>query len=552
MKVDRRIFSLMSGDLPYFIITIIGSLVITVITVCQAYLISWIVGIFFINHNELKHIVFYISLFLLFAVIRFPISWLSEISASFLGIRVKEKTRLHFFKSLIALGPESMKMEKSGELANSAVAGIESLEPYFSQYIPALILAVGSPLIFLIFAYSTDPLSGLVLTVTAPLIPIFMFLIGSKAQDMTDKQWKSLSYFSSHFLDVLQGITTLKFLGQSKKQSYKISEISEEFRLATMKTLRVAFLSSLVLELVATLSTAVLAVEIGVRLLYGYIGYEPALFILIIAPEFYAPLRNLGARFHSGMEGVSAGKRVCSVIDKVSNLDIETSEKISPLENFPIRIDSLSYKYPAQQEYALKSINMTINQNEKIAIVGRTGSGKSTFVKIILKIIDKYEGNVTFAGTSLNLTDNDYIKNIISWAPQKPYLFNKTIKDNILLAKPHATDEEVMESLRLAALSDFVNSLNNKLDTVIGERAVRLSGGQAQRISLARLFLKNSPIVILDEFTSNLDPIYEAEIMDNLAMWSVNKTVITVAHRMNTIKNVDKIFVFNEGVIDAG
>ncbi len=549
MKVDRRIFALMAGDLPYFVIAILGSLVITVITVCQAYLISWIVGIFFINHNELKHIVFYISLFLVFAVIRFPISWLSEISASFLGIRVKEKTRNRFFDSLIALGSESMKAEKSGELANSAVAGIESLEPYFSQYLPALILAVVSPIIFLIFAYLTDPLSGLVLTITAPLIPIFMFLIGSKAQDMTDKQWKSLSYFSSHFLDVLQGITTLKFLGQSKKQSHKISEISEEFRLATMKTLRIAFLSSLVLELVATLSTAVLAVEIGVRLLYGYIGYEPALFILIIAPEFYAPLRNLGARFHSGMEGVSVGKRVCSVIDKVNTLSLKDSKKVVPLQNFPIKIDSLSYRYPEQERYALKSINMTINQNEKIAIVGKTGSGKSTFIKILLKIIDKYDGTINLGRYELNLIDEDHIKNLISWAPQKPYLFNKTIKENLLLAKPTAADEEIMESLRLAALSDFVNSLNKKLDTVIGERAVRLSGGQAQRISLARLFLKNSPIVVLDEFTSNLDPIYEAEIMGNLNMWAVDKTVITVAHRTNTIKNVDRIFVFNDGVI---
>ena len=281
------------------------------LTVLQASALSRTVSGVFLDGLKLADVRPLLLALVALAVARAVALWAGEVAASRVAVRVKSDLRARLAAHLLALGPAYVRGERTGELANTAVEGIEALDAYFSQYLPQLSLAVIVPAAFLVCVFPLDPLSGLVLLLTAPLIPLFMILIGSLADGLTQRQWTALSRMSAHFLDVLQGLTTLKLFNRSREQIRVIAEISDRHRDATLSVLRVAFLSALVLEMVGTLSTAVVAVEIGLRLLYGRLAFEQAFFVLILAPEFYLPLRLLGTRFHAGIAGVTAARRVC-------------------------------------------------------------------------------------------------------------------------------------------------------------------------------------------------------------------------------------------------
>ena len=245
--------------------------------------------------------------------------------------RIKTSLRNRMVRHLLGVGPVSLSQERTGELVNAAVEGVEALDAYFSQYLPGLALAALVPVVYLLFVFPADLLSGLVLLLTAPLIPVFMVLIGSRSRTLTQRRWLSLSRMSAYFLDVLQGLTTLKLLGRSREQVEGIAQASDRFRRLTMSVLRVTFLSALVLEMVATLGVAVVAVEIGLRLLYGRLVFQQALFVLLLAPEFYLPLRLLGSRFHAGMSGIAAARRIFEILD----LPVIQSQVTSPLVTSP-------------------------------------------------------------------------------------------------------------------------------------------------------------------------------------------------------------------------
>ncbi|HJO95920.1 MAG TPA: thiol reductant ABC exporter subunit CydD [Victivallales bacterium] len=558
MKVDRQTLSLIHDGQPLFILNITCGVLVTFTIVIQAYILSDIINAVFLHKSSIHEILYELIIFLILSFIRSVFIWSFESSSGIQGIKIKNKIRNRLNKHLTSLGPENLKNERSGEIVNTSTTGIESLGVYFEQYIPSLFLALLSPLIIVCFVFYIDPLSGAIFIITAPLIPFFMFLIGSKAKSMTDRQWKTLSYLSSHFLDVLQGLTTLKIFGQSKNQTLKISEISENFRSVTMKTLKIAFLSSLTLELISTLSIAIIAVSIGIRLMYGQIAYEEALFILIIAPELYAPLRNLGAHFHAGMEGMSSGKRIFEILDNNNSILLNNVENYShPVQlsrkeysetnAFPIKFSNVSFKYENESSLILSDISFEINKGDKIVINGVTGSGKSTIIKLLLGFILPIEGSIAFGNNILDSESISDIRSIISWVPQKPYLFNSSIRENICLGKPDANEKLIKNAVKSACLEEFISSLKNGYDTVIGERGTKLSGGQAQRLAIARALIMDSPILVMDESTSFLDPIYEYEILKNLQKKCLDKTVITIAHRLNIIKNADIVMTLNNG-----
>jgi ATP-binding cassette subfamily C protein CydD len=486
----------------------------------------------------------------LIALVRAAFFWAGEVAAHRVAERVKTTLRERLFAHLLALGPAYTRGERSGELANTTIQGVENLEEYFSQYLPQVALAVLVPVAILVVVFPLDALSGLVLLLTAPLIPVFMALIGSLSARLTERQWLSMSRMSGHFLDVLQGLTTLKLFNRSQRQTRVIGSMSEDFRRATMKVLRVAFLSALVLEIVATISTAVVAVEIGLRLLYGTIGFEQAFFVLLLAPEFYLPLRALGTRFHASMTGTAAASRIYEVLDTPLPHSSATPEGPLPLLRFDIHFDEVRYTYPESERLALNGVSFSLAQGQKVALVGPTGAGKSTIAQLLLRFIEPESGTIRIGERDLQAIPARAWRAQIAWVPQQPYLFHATVAENIRLARPEATDEEVIQAAQQARAHEFIALLPQGYETNIGERGARLSGGQAQRVALARAFLRNAPLVILDEATAHLDSTQEALVQDAIDRLLQGRTAVIIAHHLQTIARSDKIIVLNEGHVE--
>ncbi|MEE8355916.1 MAG: thiol reductant ABC exporter subunit CydD, partial [Anaerolineales bacterium] len=396
-----------------------------------------------------------------------------------------------------------------------------------------------------------DVLSGVVLLVTAPLIPYFMFLIGSSAKTITDRQFSTLSRLAAQFLDSLQGLTTLRLFNQAKAYTKKIEETSDEYRKTTMKVLQVTFLSALSLELLATLSTAMVAVEIGLRLLYSRVALEQALFLLLIAPEFYIPLRQLGLRFHAGMEGESSAERIFEILDTepIKKIDPQTTgNKFTPPMN-QLVLNQVSFGYPGEDQKTLKDLTFILNQGEQIALVGESGAGKSTLANLVLGFFPPDAGEILINGEVLHDENIREWREQIAWVPQHPTLFQDTIAANIRLARPEADDGAVAAAASAAHLAEFIDSLPDRYETLIGEGGGRLSGGQAQRLALARAFLKDAPILLMDEPTSQLDPVTESQLADATRKLMTGRTVITIAHRLNTIYKADQILVLKNGTV---
>ena len=557
--MHRRLLSLIRDNRLVLIITILSGLLVGILTIWQAYVLSKIVSSVFLSgvtldtgRNSLRLLLIVISL-------RAAFSWISEVSASTISIHVRNHLRQRLITHILLLGPAYTHSERTGELTSTVMEGVEALDAYFSQYLPQLILAVLVPIMILVFVFPRDPLSALVLLLTAPLIPVFIYLIGKAAESLTKRQWETMSRLSAHFLDSMQGLATLKIFGQSKAHAKTIEETSNHFRDITLTVLRITFLSALVLEMVATLSTAVVAVEVGLRLLYFKMTFDQAFFLLILAPEFYLPLRLLGLRFHAGMAGTSAARRIFDVLDtplednqatRTSNL---TKSAIPSLPSDRITFTNVSFDFSPDGPPALQNVNMTIHAGEHIALVGTSGSGKSTFAHLLLRFIKPSKGQIDVDNYPLNAISAETWHEQIAWVPQQPYLFHDTILANICLAQPAAGLEAVISAAKAANLHELILSLPARYETLIGEGGARLSSGEAQRLALARAFLKNAPILLLDEPTSSLDPENESLIEEAIRHLMQGRTVITIAHRLNTVFKADRIIVFQNGrIVESG
>jgi ATP-binding cassette, subfamily C, bacterial CydD len=386
---------------------------------------------------------------------------------------------------------------------------------------------------------------------TAPLIPMFMVLVGNISKSLSVRQYHILSRLSGSFLDILQGLSVIKLFGLEKKYSFQVEEMSELYRVQTMKILKVAFLSALVLEFVATISIAIIAVEIGLRLLYDKMEYKQALFILILAPEFYLPLRMLGAKFHSGTSGFGALKRISSILNQRSSdfKKLSLDSKIDQgLQKFYIAFKNITYSYSDRDLSAVRNINLEIESGDKIAFIGEVGSGKTTTANLLMKFITAQSGQILFNDKPISKIETEYWRSLIAYIPQDPYLFNDTIYENLFI-QDSLTSDELTNILKKVYLDHYIKSLPFGLNTVIGERGAKLSGGQAQRLSLARALIKQAPILILDEYNSHLDIEHE-QLMDKLVSnLDCNQTVIFITHKITTMRKVDKIYLFHNGMI---
>ncbi len=564
--MHRRLLTLTRDTRIPLLLTILSGLLAGLLTIWQAWLLSSVINDVFLEKQVLAQVMRPL-LFILIAISgRSLLSWLNEVAANAVAVKIKTDLRNRLFAHILKLGPAYARGQRTGELTAAAVEGIEALDAYFSQYLPQLVITALVPLSILIFVFPIDLLSGIILLITAPLIPFFMIIIGKGAEIVTKRQYETLRLLSAHFLDSLQGLTTLKLFGQSKAQTRSIEQVSEKFRDTTMSVLRVTFISALALELLATLSTAVIAVEIGFRLLYGKMDFQPALFLLVLAPEFYMPLRALGARFHAGMSGTTAAKRIYEILDTpIENREsgIENRKTNSQLPTpdsqiSSIELSNLSFTYPNESTPALSNINLTIKQGQQIALVGKTGAGKSTLIQLLLGFIQPTSGTIStqVSAPQFPIPNSQLPSSIhhsIAWVPQRPHLFHDTIAANIRIGKADATHEEIIIAAQAAHLHKFIDSLPDKYETIVGESGARLSSGQAQRVALARAFLKDAPILILDEPTSSLDPETESLLEESTRRLMQGRTVLTIAHRLNTIFQSDQIIVLDEGrIIEQG
>jgi ATP-binding cassette subfamily C protein CydD len=569
MKLDKRLIR-EAGDVRVYLgITVGLGVLAALLIIGQAQLLSQVIDQVFIKAS-FSNLNLLLAGLLLIVIGRAALGWGGEIFASRAARRVKTKLRENLFSKLLKLGPAYSRGERSGELTGTTVEGVESLDPYFSQYLPQVFLTMFVPVIVLGVIFTADLLSGVVLLVTAPILPLFMILIGKRAEALNKKQWNLLSQMSAHFLDVLQGMTTLKLFGRSRHQQENIRKISERWSEITLKVLRVAFLSALVMELGATLSTAIIAVEIGFRLLYAQMSFQSALFVLLLAPEFYLPLRSLGSRFHASMSASAASGRIYEILDAevtpqrhkheidTNNLCASSVSSVSACPRMgavvKISFEQVSYAYQNGERPALKNVSFEIEAGRKTALVGPSGAGKSTIAQLLLRFMEPDQGAIKLSFVDGSVTTSGQIKpqswrEQIAWVPQNPYLFNTTVADNIRLGRPDASMPEVIQAAKQAHAHEFIEALPQGYQTVIGERGARLSGGQAQRISLARAFLKNAPILLLDEATSNLDAENETLIMDATEQLMQGRTVLMIAHRPSTIARADRIIKLEAGQV---
>ena len=552
--MHRRLLTLTRNTRTALTLTILSGLLAGLLTIWQAWLLSRSINAVFLEGKSLAQVTGTLRLMLVAIGLRALLAWLNEISASAVAVKIKTDLRLRLFTHILNLGPAYSRGQRTGELTAAAVEGIEVLDAYFSQYLPQLVITALIPISILMVVFPIDILSGFIFLITAPLIPFFMIMIGKGAEIVTKRQYETLRLLSAHFLDSLQGLTTLKLFGQSKAQARTIAQVSDKFRDTTLGVLRVTFLSALALELLATLSTAIIAVEIGFRLLYAKMDFQPALFLLILAPEFYMPLRALGARFHAGMSGTTAAKRIYEILDTPIKIRATDSKFSNPNKQISrIELFNISFTYPNESAPALDQINIQINAGQHTALVGPSGAGKTTLVNLLLGFIQPTSGQIITHYTSGNSNHSLPALAQIAWVPQKLYLFHDTLAANIRLGNPEAADEQVISAARSAHLYEFIESLPQKYETVIGEGGARLSSGQAQRLALARAFLKDAPILILDEPTSSLDPETESLLEESTHQLMEGRTVLIIAHRLNTIFQSDRIIVIEAGrVIETG
>lgn len=548
MNIDKDLFKLTSITKVSFVASIISGFIASIFTITLAYYLAKSINQIFIENKTLADVSSYLVYFILAAVLKVIFIWYEKHKIEIVVGDIKKNLREAINKILFEDKGELLSNKKSGEISNTIIKGVEVLDAYFSEYLPQLFLSVLTPLLILLFVFPIDILSGLVFLVTAPIIPLLMYLIGSSAEEINRKHWKSLSRMSGHFLDVLQGITTLKIFNRAKDEINKIKEISNSFRISTMKVLKIAFLSALVLELLSTLSIAIIAVEIGLRLMYGNMQFENALFVLILAPEFYLPLRQLGSRYHAGLEGLAAFKSIQEILINVKSVESLVKSNFN-FQNGNIELRNVTFSYENRNIISLNEISFTIEKGKTTAIVGESGSGKTTIINMLMRFIEPNSGEIFIDQNNLiDISEAQWYQNI-SWISQSPHIFHKSIYENISIAKENATENEIIEAAKNAFIHDSIIKLKEGYNSIVGENGATLSGGEIQRIALARAFLKNAPIWLMDEPTSSIDSIYETSVFSSIKRLAKDKTFVIVAHRLNTILSADKILVLEKGKI---
>ncbi|MEU3346317.1 thiol reductant ABC exporter subunit CydD [Streptomyces sp. NPDC006700] len=530
-----------------FLVAVVGLGAIgACLVIAQAMLIAEVVVGAFQHRMPVAELRTPLLLLVLVACGRALVAWLTELAAHRASAAVKSELRGRLLERAAALGPGWLSGQRTGSLVALATRGVDALDDYFSRYLPQLGLAVAVPVAVLARIVTEDWVSAAIIVATLPLIPVFMMLIGWATQSRMDRQWRLLSQLSGHFLDVVAGLPTLKVFGRAKAQAESIRRITGEYRRATMRTLRIAFLSSFALELLATLSVALVAVTIGMRLVSGDMDLYTGLVILVLAPEAYLPLRQVGAQYHAAAEGMAAAEEIFAVL--------ETPVPESGTEAVPtgaLTFEDVSVRYPGRSADAVTDVSFFVRPGETVALVGPSGAGKSTLLNVLLGFARPSAGQVRVGEADIADIDLEQWRSRIAWVPQRPHLYAGTIAENVRLARPDADDTAVRGALADAGALEFVDALPEGTDTRLGEDGSGLSAGQRQRLALARAFLADRPVLLLDEPTAALDGATEAEVVDAVRRLSSGRTVLLVVHRPALLDVADRV-VRLDGTESAG
>ncbi len=473
-------------------------------------------------------------------------AWGFEVAGRRAAVEVGSQLRLELVESRLRGRTGALDGVQSAEVATAAVAGVDALETTFARYLPQVILALVVPVAVLVLVASIDPIAAGVMLVTLPLVPVFMWLLGRYTEHRARERWQALALLSTHFLDVVRGLPTLRAFNRGGAQAQRIGEVSGEYRRATMGTLRVAFLSGTVLELAATLGIALVAVVVGVRLVEGGIGFEAALTVLVLAPELYLPLRNLAAQFHASADGRAVAERMLGLVEESQSTSTGSLAPPSPLDG-PIRFEGVSYTYPAREGAVLDELELELAPGETVALVGPSGGGKSTIAALLLGLAEPTGGRITVVGRDLATLDVAAWRTCVGWVPQRPTLFRGTVAENIGLGNPSADQARIVQAAELAGAHDFVSALPLGYATPVGDGGRRLSTGQVRRLALARAFLRDPALLILDEPTADLDPESVAVVAAAVEHLRVGRTVLLIAHRPELAATADRIVLLEGG-----
>jgi ATP-binding cassette subfamily C protein CydD len=489
-----------------------------------------------------------LALFVAATAGRASAAWGFEAVGRRAAIDVLSELRLAVVTRRLRDQPTALDGMESAEVATAAVAGVDALETVFAKTLPQVVLAAVVPIAVIGVVAWIDPLSAAIMFLTLPLIPVFMWLVGRTTARRTHARWRGLTVLATHFLDVVKGLPTLRAFNRAEAQTARIAQVSEEYRRATMGTLRLAFLSGAVLELAATLGIALVAVTVGVRLVDGGIGLETALTVIVLAPELYLPLRGLAAQFHSSADGLAVAGRL---LDLAGADEIPSGRTQAPprprLE--PIRFEGVSFEYPGRERRVLDSVDLGLDAGETVVLVGSSGAGKSTVAGLLLRLLEPTEGRIRVGPVDLAGCDAAAWRAQIAWVPQRPTLFRATTADNIRLGDPSANDARVRAAAELAGADQFIQGLPAGYETVLGEGGRMLSAGQRQRVALARAFLRDARLVILDEPTANLDPESARLVGEAIEQLRPDRTVLLVTHQPNLVRDPDRVVTLGQGQV---
>lgn len=470
------------------------------------------------------------------------------------GARLRAELRTELFAHIAHLGAAWSRGQRSGAVATSVVDGVEALDKYFSLYLPQMQIAVIVPAMILIVVFPFDWVSGLILAITAPLLPVFMIVIGKQTEALNQAQWQTLTRMGAHFFDMIEGLTTLKLFGAARREAAFIGQIANDYRISTMKVLRVAFLSSMVLEFLAAISIAMVAVYVGFRLMYGDIAYVNGIFVLLLAPEFYLPLRSLGAQFHARLDALGAVEPIIDLLH-THPVVVQTGQAMPPQDRAPtLRFEGVKFSYtPSIDTPTLDDIHATLPSGTRTALVGASGAGKTTLSQLVLGFLSPQAGEILVDGVPLSTIDAAQWRSMLAWLPQNPTLFFGSIEDNIALTRRPDHDSAVYAAAEAAEALGFIEALPQGFKTRVGDRGQGLSGGQIQRIALARAFYKNASLIVLDEPTASLDPESERAVSAGIERLAQGRTTLIIAHRLVTIERADQILLLDQGrIIERG
>ncbi|MGP8058818.1 MAG: thiol reductant ABC exporter subunit CydD [Acidimicrobiales bacterium] len=540
--IDRRLTARAAVTRRYLIVAVAVGVASTVCVVVQAVLLASVIARVVEHRVALRAVEPQVLGLAAAFVLRAALAWLGEAAAQRTSATVTSTLRRQLLRHALDLGPGWLAGERAGELSLTATRGIAALDSYFGRYLPVAVVAVVAPVGILAWVAYTDWVSALILVALVALVPVAMILFGREATKRTRRQWRRLSSLSARFLELIQGLATLRAFGRAAQGRREVAAATEGLRQTTMGTLRVAFMSALAMEFLAGMGVGLVAMVLGLRLLSGTVALGTALAVLLVSPEVFIPLRRAGAEFHTSTEGQAAAERILDVLDLgVEVPDTTTAPALPDPATAVLCLHALSVAYPGRGVPAVDALELRVPPGAHVALVGPSGSGKSTVLAALLGFVPLTRGSIDLGGVDLALVPPAMWRRRIAWVPQHPHLFSGTIAENLRFGDPSASEADLRRAVATAGLDEMLDQLPAGLETPVGDGGLPLSAGERQRLAIARAVLRDAPLVLLDEPAAHLDARTEAELRRSLAPWLEGRTVIVAAHRTELVDRIDRV-----------